>query len=55
MSMIGMVESTRESDGKVSRETGFFIGSIGTGVADFGHAVRGPRGVGKMICIGAWM
>jgi predicted transposase YbfD/YdcC len=45
MNMIGMVESTRESDGKVSRETRFFIGSIGTGVADFGRAVRGHWGV----------
>jgi predicted transposase YbfD/YdcC len=45
MNMIGMVESTRESDGKVSRETRFFIGSIGTGVADFARAVRGHWGV----------
>ena len=45
MNMIGMVESTRESDGKVSRETRFFIGSLGTGVADFGRAVRGHWGV----------
>ncbi len=45
MNRIGMVESTRESDGKVSRETRFFIGSIGTGVADFARAVRGHWGV----------
>jgi predicted transposase YbfD/YdcC len=32
-------------DGKVSRETRFFIGSIGTGVADFARAVRGHWGV----------
>jgi predicted transposase YbfD/YdcC len=47
MNRIGRVESTRESDGKVSRETRFFIGSIGTGVADFGRAVRGHLGCGK--------
>jgi predicted transposase YbfD/YdcC len=45
MNRIGMVESTRERDGTVSRETRFFIGSIGTGVADFGRAVRGHWGV----------
>jgi predicted transposase YbfD/YdcC len=45
MNRIGRVESTRERDGKVSRETRFFIGSIGTGVADFGRAVRGHWGV----------
>lgn len=45
MNMIGMVESTRESDGKVSRETRFFIGSIGTGVGDFARAVRAHWGV----------
>jgi predicted transposase YbfD/YdcC len=45
MNMIGMVESTRESDGKVSRETRFFIGSIGTGVRDFARAARGHWGV----------
>lgn len=45
MNMIGMVESTREIDGQVARETRFFIGSIGTGVADFGRAVRGHWGV----------
>jgi len=45
MNMIGMVESTRESDGKVSRETRFFIGSIGSGVADFARAVRSHWGV----------
>lgn len=45
MNMIGMVESTRESDGKVSRETRFFIGSIGTGVGDFARAARGHWGV----------
>ena len=47
MNMIGMVESTRESDGKVSRETHFVIGSIGTGVADFGLAVCGHWDVGN--------
>ena len=45
MNMIGMVESTRACDGKVSRETRLFIGSIGTGVADFARAVRGHWGV----------
>ncbi len=45
MNMIGMVESTREIAGKISRETRFFIGSIGTGVVDFGRAARGHWGV----------
>ncbi|UHD16244.1 ISAs1 family transposase [Thiocapsa bogorovii] len=40
MNMIGMVESTRESAGKISRETRFFIGTIGTGVGDFARVVR---------------
>ncbi|QVL47828.1 MAG: ISAs1 family transposase [Thiocapsa sp.] len=45
MNMIGMVESTRESAGKISRETRFFIGTIGTGVGDFARAVRAHWGV----------
>ncbi len=45
MNMIGMVESTRESAGKISRETRFFIGSIGTDVGDFARAVRAHWGV----------
>ena len=43
--MIGMVESTRASDGKIARETRYFIGSIGTGVAEFARAVRAHWGV----------
>jgi hypothetical protein len=61
MNRIGRVESTRERDGKVSRdtrerdgkvsrETRFFIGSIGTGVGDFARAVRGHL----RIVIRAW-
>ena len=45
MNMIGMVESQREVDGKISRETRFYIGSIGTSVTDFARAVRGHWGV----------
>jgi predicted transposase YbfD/YdcC len=45
MNMIGMVESQREVDGKITRETRFYIGSIGTSVADFARAVRGHWGV----------
>lgn len=45
MNMIGMVESRREIDGKVSIETRYFIGSIGTSAARFAHAVRGHWGI----------
>jgi predicted transposase YbfD/YdcC len=45
MNMIGLVESHREVDGKVSIETRYFIGSIGIGAARFAHAVRGHWGV----------
>ena len=45
MNMIGMVESPREVDGKITRETRFYIGSIGTSVADFARAARGHWGV----------
>ena len=38
--MIGMVESERELNGKITRETRFSIGSIGTDAATFGRAVR---------------
>jgi len=40
MNMIGMVESRREVNGKVSTETRFHIGSIGTDVAGFARAAR---------------
>jgi len=45
MNMIGMVESRREIDGKISIETRYFIGSIGTSAARFAHAVRGHWGI----------
>jgi len=45
MNMIGMVESRREVAGKVSVETRYFIGSIGTGAARFAQAVRGHWGI----------
>ncbi|AFL72492.1 ISAs1 family transposase [Thiocystis violascens] len=45
MNMIGMVESRREVAGKVSVETRYFIGSIGTSAARFAHAVRGHWGI----------
>jgi predicted transposase YbfD/YdcC len=41
MNMIGMVESTRELDGKVSREVRWYIGSIGIEAERFARAVRG--------------
>jgi predicted transposase YbfD/YdcC len=45
MNMIGMVESTRETNGTITRETRFYIGSIGTDVQTFAGAVRGHWGV----------
>nr|WP_274600256.1 ISAs1 family transposase [Thiocystis violacea] len=45
MNMIGMVESRREVAGKVSIETRYFIGSIGTSAARFAHATRGHWGI----------
>ena len=45
MNMIGMVESRREVNGKVSTETRFYIGSIGTDVACFALAARGHWGI----------
>ena len=45
MNMIGTVESQRDVDGKITRETRFYIGSIGTSVADFARAVRDHWGV----------
>jgi predicted transposase YbfD/YdcC len=43
--MIGMVESRREVNGKVSTETRFYIGSIGTDVAGFARAARDHWGI----------
>lgn len=46
--MIGMVESEREINGKIRRETRFYIGYIGctgTDVETFARAVRGHWGV----------
>jgi predicted transposase YbfD/YdcC len=45
MNMIGMVESRREVAGKVSLETRYYIGSIGTSAARLAHAVRGHWGI----------
>jgi predicted transposase YbfD/YdcC len=45
MNMIGMVESQREVNGKLSTETRFYIGSIGTDVACFARAARGHWGI----------
>lgn len=45
MNMIGMVESQREVEGKITQETRYYIGSIGTSVADFARATRGHWGV----------
>jgi len=45
MNMIGLVESRREVAGKVTVETRYYIGSIGTSAARFAHAVRGHWGI----------
>jgi len=45
LKMIGMVESEYEIDGVTSRETRYYIASIGTDVSIFAHAVRGHWGV----------
>lgn len=45
MNMIGMVESIREIDGKVSREVRWYIGSVGTDAERFARAVRGHWGI----------
>jgi predicted transposase YbfD/YdcC len=41
MNMIGMVQCERECNGKVSEETRYYIGSIGTNAETFAGAVRG--------------
>jgi predicted transposase YbfD/YdcC len=45
LNMIGMVESQREVDGATSIEYRFYIGSIGTGAAQFAWAVRSHWGI----------
>ena len=45
MNMIGMVESTREINGRCSTETRYFIGSIGTDARTFAGAVRQHWGI----------
>jgi predicted transposase YbfD/YdcC len=45
MNMIGMVESRREVAGKVSFETRYYIGSIGTSAERFARATRSHWGV----------
>ena len=49
MNMIGMVESRREVNGKVTTETRFYIGSIGTDVGDFARAARGHWGIENVL------
>jgi len=45
LNMIGMVESQREVDGKMSIEYRFYIGSIGTDATRFARAVRSHWGI----------
>lgn len=45
INMIGMVESTREINGKCSTETRYFIGSIGPDAQTFAGAVRQHWGI----------
>ena len=45
MNMIGMVQSEREVNGMITRETRFYIGSIGTDAQTFAGAVRGHWGI----------
>jgi len=45
MNMVGMVESRREVAGKITVETRYYIGSIGTSAARFARAVRGHWGI----------
>jgi hypothetical protein len=45
MNMIGMVESRREVNGKVTTATRFYIGSTGTDVGCFARAARGHWGI----------
>lgn len=45
MNMVGMVESRREIAGKVTFETRYYIGSIGTSAERFARATRGHWGV----------
>ena len=45
MNMVGMVESRREMAGKVTFETRYYIGSIGTSAERFARATRGHWGV----------
>ncbi len=45
LNMLGMVESQRECDGKLSTECRFYIGSIGTDAACFARAVRAHWGI----------
>jgi predicted transposase YbfD/YdcC len=45
MNMIGLVESRREVAGKITIETRYYIGSIGTSAARFARTVRGHWGI----------
>ncbi len=42
---IGMVKSERDMEGKVSRETRYYITSLESDAEQFGRAVRGHRGI----------
>lgn len=45
LNMLGMVASERERDGKITRETRFYIGSIGIDAQTFASAARGHWGI----------
>ena len=45
LNMLDMVESDCERDGKLTRETRYYIGSIGSDGQTFAHAVRGHWGI----------
>jgi predicted transposase YbfD/YdcC len=49
MNMIGLVESTREINGKRSTETRYFIGSIGPDAKTFAGAVRQHWGIENIL------
>jgi predicted transposase YbfD/YdcC len=45
LNMLGMVESECERDGKITRETRYYIGSIGLDAQTFASAARGHWGI----------
>jgi len=42
---VGVVEATREIDGKISTERRYYLSSLGLDAQRFGHAVRSHWGV----------